>query len=95
MSHYNITVPPGGHSVVPQCHRMLFPVISIYLGWVSLIIWRCPQKAIYFFLVWLCNVFIGKAVTKSVQQVSSSAVNQKWKEHADIAFRQVCQFALS
>lgn len=32
MVHHDITVPPGGQTVLlPQCHRMLFPVISIYL----------------------------------------------------------------
>lgn len=36
----------------------------------SLIIWRCPQKAIYLFLLWLYDVFTGEAVWKSVQRVS-------------------------
>lgn len=75
-----MTVPPGGQTVLlPQCHRMFFPIISIYLlgcffffpSPLSLIIWRCPQKAIYLFLLWLYDVFTGEAVLKSVQRVSS------------------------
>lgn len=32
MFHYDMTVPPGGQTVLfPQCHRMFFPIISIYL----------------------------------------------------------------
>lgn len=37
-----------------------------------MIIWRFPQIAIYLFLQWLCDVFIGKAVTRSVLHVSES-----------------------
>lgn len=65
MFHYNITVPPGGQTVLlPQCHRMFFPFISIYQFVFSVIIWRFPQKAIYLFLQWLYDVLFGKAVEK-------------------------------
>lgn len=78
MFHYNITVPPGGQTVlfpsVTECFFLLSPFICFLF---SLIIWRCPQKAIYLFLMWLYDVFIGKAVTKSVQHVSSRARKKK------------------
>lgn len=62
---YNLTVPPGGQTVLlPQCHRMFFllsPFICCFFFFFPLILWRCPQKAIYLFTR-LCDVSCGNTV---------------------------------
>ncbi len=99
MFHYNITVPPGGQRVLfPQCHRMFFPSISIYQLFLSVIVWRFPQKAIYLFLQWLRDVLFRKAVKKKNQcNMYRQERGRRWrkKECAVFAFRLLCQCALS
>lgn len=96
MFHYNITVPPGGQTVLfPQRHRMFFPFISIY----QLVFLRdnleISSKSNIFIssvAVW-CVVWEG-CRKKSVQHESSRARRKKERMWS-YCIQAICQSALS